>query len=192
MNLNLGTTGSCWNTYFPSLGVYTFLHHDLRCCLPWEADNHSWKRCKKAIQRKLPSIMYLDGKLITILKNSWSKHLSLTYNEKYEYGKKPYFSSNVLSVQTILILVMRVTWNGYLFFGTLSLAIYLIQVKSLIIIYFWSSKQINKVQNTLFMHKVHLYARITTRICLRTLTQKRQNKRRIKASRPHLHTRTEC
>ena len=29
----------------------------------------------------------LDGKLTTIVKNSWSKHLSLTYNEKYEYGK---------------------------------------------------------------------------------------------------------
>ena len=29
---------------------------------------------------------------------------------------------------------MRVTWNGYLFFGTLSLAIYLIQVKITFII----------------------------------------------------------
>ena len=31
---DLGTTGSCWNTYFPGLGVHTFLHYDLRCCLP--------------------------------------------------------------------------------------------------------------------------------------------------------------
>ena len=31
---------------------------------------------------------------------------------------------------------MRVTWNGYLFFGTLSLAIYLIQVKITVIIIF--------------------------------------------------------
>ena len=30
---------------------------------------------------------------------------------------------------------MRVTWNGYLFFGTLSLAIYLIQVKITFIIF---------------------------------------------------------
>ena len=52
------------------------------------------------------------GKLMLVLRNSWSQHLSVTYNEKYEY-------------------VLRVTWVGYQFFGTLALAIYLIQVSLL-------------------------------------------------------------
>ena len=52
------------------------------------------------------------GKLMLVLRNSWSRHLSVTYNEKYEY-------------------VLRVTWVGYQFFGTLALAIYLIQVSQI-------------------------------------------------------------
>ena len=44
-----------------------------------------------------------------IIKNSWSKHFSLTYNEKYEF-------------------VLRGTWIGYQFFATLSLVIYLLKV----------------------------------------------------------------
>ena len=44
-----------------------------------------------------------------MLRNSWSRHLSLTYNQKYEY-------------------VLRVTWVGYEFFGTLALGIYLLKV----------------------------------------------------------------
>ena len=44
-----------------------------------------------------------------IMKNSWSKHFSLTYNEKYEF-------------------VLRGTWIGYQFFATLSLVIYLLKV----------------------------------------------------------------
>ena len=43
------------------------------------------------------------------MKNSWSGHLSLTYNQKYKY-------------------VLRVTWVGYEFFGTLALGIYLLKV----------------------------------------------------------------
>ena len=43
------------------------------------------------------------------MRNSWSQHLSLTYNQKYEY-------------------VLRVTWVGYEFFGTLALGIYLLKV----------------------------------------------------------------
>ena len=46
-----------------------------------------------------------------IMKNSWSKHFSLTYNEKYEF-------------------VLRGTWIGYQFFATLSLVIYLLKVKN--------------------------------------------------------------
>ena len=42
------------------------------------------------------------------MRNSWSQHLSLTYNQKYEY-------------------VLRVTWIGYEFFGTLALGIYLLK-----------------------------------------------------------------
>ena len=48
--LNLGTTGSGWDSYFPCLGLYTFLCHDLWCCLPWEADNHFGKRWKQIFQ----------------------------------------------------------------------------------------------------------------------------------------------
>ena len=59
------------------------------------------------------NISTLGGKLMLVLRNSWSRHLSVTYNEKYEY-------------------VLRVTWVGYQFFGTLALAIYLIQVSLLV------------------------------------------------------------
>ena len=52
----------------------------------------------------------LGGKDKIILKNSWTKHFSLTYNEKYEF-------------------VLRGTWLGYQFFGTLSLVIYLLKVR---------------------------------------------------------------
>ena len=30
---------------------------------------------------------FLAGKIFQILKNSWTKHFSLTFNEKYEFGK---------------------------------------------------------------------------------------------------------
>ena len=46
------------------------------------------------------------------MRNSWSQHLSLTYNQKYEY-------------------VLRVTWIGYEFFGTLALGIYLLKGNTL-------------------------------------------------------------
>ena len=38
---------------------------------------------------QLPNSPFLipDGKVSKILKNSWSNHLSMTYNEKYNYGK---------------------------------------------------------------------------------------------------------
>ena len=49
------------------------------------------------------------GRIISLMRNSWSKHLSMTYNQKYEY-------------------VLRVTWIGYEFFGTLALGIYLLKV----------------------------------------------------------------
>ena len=57
----------------------------------------------------LGTVCFLGGKIISLVRNSWSRHLSLTYNQKYEY-------------------VLRVTWVGYEFFGTLALGIYLLQV----------------------------------------------------------------
>ena len=87
-----------------------------------------WEKVQTNFPRKciFGTFSLTDGKLRTILKNSWSKHLTLTYNEKYEYGKIIFVLFLCLSLKYV---VMRVTWNGYLFFGTLSLAIYLIQVK---------------------------------------------------------------
>ena len=55
------------------------------------------------------SIYLLAGDYRKILKNSWSKHFSITYNEKYNY-------------------VFNVTWIGYNLFGTLALGIYLLKV----------------------------------------------------------------
>ena len=61
-----------------------------------------------------------------ILKNSWTKHLSLTYNEKYKYCNRPRQDtpSGLLIIQC---LVVTGTWCGCAFFGTLSLVIYLLQ-----------------------------------------------------------------
>ena len=35
--------------------------------------------------------------MTTILKNSWGKHFSLTYNEKYNYGSKTHCEDTLLS-----------------------------------------------------------------------------------------------
>ena len=61
-----------------------------------------------------------------ILKKSWTKHLSLTYNEKYKYCNRPRQDtpSGLLIIQ---YLVVTGTWCGCAFFGTLSLVIYLLQ-----------------------------------------------------------------
>ncbi len=85
----------------------------------------------ESLSRKLSFLIVLrrcsliDGKVRRILKNSWSKHLSLTYNEKYEYGEDTIYF--IFSHALSNFVVMRVTWTGYEFFGTLSLAVYLIQ-----------------------------------------------------------------
>ena len=55
--------------------------------------------------------VYANGEVTKKLKNSWSKHLSISYNERYNF-------------------VLRVTWNGYLFFSTIALGISLLQVSS--------------------------------------------------------------
>ena len=69
------------------------------------------------------------GKIISLLRNSWSRHLSLTYNQKYEY-------------------VLRVTWVGYEFFGTLALGIYLLKVILVM-----------SIQEQLFKFRVKLWRR---------------------------------
>ena len=63
--------------------------------------------------------------MINVLRNSWSRHLSMTYNQKYEY-------------------VLRVTWVGYEFFGTLALGIYLIQVPNVVLFYYLLHKMFPK------------------------------------------------
>ena len=50
----------------------------------------------------------LKGKIFTIRKNSWTKHLSLSYNERYN-------------------LVLRMTGTGYTFFSTVALLIQVFQ-----------------------------------------------------------------
>ena len=52
----------------------------------------------------------IDNKTAKLKKNGWTKHLSLTYNLRYNF-------------------VLRVTTIGYKFFATLSLSIYLLKVK---------------------------------------------------------------
>ena len=53
-------------------------------------------------------VLVNDKKTIKIHKNSWTRHVSLTYNQRYN-------------------LVMRVTWAGYSFFATVALAMVLLQ-----------------------------------------------------------------
>ena len=61
----------------------------------------------------------------------------MTYNEKYNYGKLLLDFDDQLKLQIAyktlkyfyMLLVLRVTWNGYTLFSTLSLGIYLIQVR---------------------------------------------------------------
>ena len=51
---------------------------------------------------------FLDRKIVKIIKNSWGKHFSLIYNERYNY-------------------ILKETAAGYSLFATLSLALYLMK-----------------------------------------------------------------
>ena len=62
----------------------------------------------------------LKGRITKITKNSWVKHLSFSYNERYNF-------------------LIRMTWAGYSFFATIALSIALMKgmlVTLLIHIYF--------------------------------------------------------
>ena len=61
-----------------------------------------------------------------ILKNSWTKHVSLTYNEKYAWGEDFFFMT--FQENYILISVFSTTWYAYNLFSTLSLVMYLLKV----------------------------------------------------------------
>ena len=50
----------------------------------------------------------LKGRITKITKNSWVKHLSFSYNERYNF-------------------LIRMTWVGYQFFATIALAIALMK-----------------------------------------------------------------
>ena len=52
---------------------------------------------------------FLDGNYRKLLRNSWSKHFSISYNVKYNF-------------------ICNATWIGYNFFSTLALVIYLLKV----------------------------------------------------------------
>ena len=69
---------------------------------------------------------YVDGKMRWILKNSWTKHVSLTYNEKYAWGEDFFFMT--FQENYILISVFSTTWYAYNLFSTLSLVMYLLKV----------------------------------------------------------------
>ena len=50
----------------------------------------------------------LNGRIIKITKNSWVKHFSFSYNERYNF-------------------LIRMTWVGYSFFATVALGIALMK-----------------------------------------------------------------
>ena len=50
----------------------------------------------------------LNGRITKIRKNSWVKHLSFSYNERYNF-------------------LIRMTWAGYSFFATIALSIALMK-----------------------------------------------------------------
>ena len=50
----------------------------------------------------------LKGRITKITKNSWVKHLSFSYNERYNF-------------------LIRMTWAGYSFFATIALSIALMK-----------------------------------------------------------------
>ena len=57
----------------------------------------------------------LKGRITKITKNSWVKHLSFSYNERYNF-------------------LIRMTWVGYSFFATIALGIAL--MKGMLLFYF--------------------------------------------------------
>ena len=57
---------------------------------------------------KVVKVKDLNGTIHTVQKNSWTKHLSLTYNQRYNF-------------------VARVTGAGYMFFATASLGLNIVQ-----------------------------------------------------------------
>ena len=61
-----------------------------------------------AFPEKQQYVINLEGKYKMICKNSWFKHLSLSYNERWN-------------------LVMRMTWAGYSFFATMALSVALLK-----------------------------------------------------------------
>ncbi len=57
-----------------------------------------------------------NGRITKITKNSWVKHLSFSYNERYNF-------------------LIRMTWVGYSFFATIALAIALMKGMVILIHY---------------------------------------------------------
>ena len=127
----------CW---FSMLNLLAYLEplvplffHLHRLCLWWQNRPILWKwfGWKENVSKILSkssinqlSILILAGKIFQVLKNSWSKHISISYNEKYAYGK----FNNLFCHLTLLFIVLTTTWIGWNAFGTLSLVIYLVKV----------------------------------------------------------------
>ena len=61
-----------------------------------------------AFPEKEQYVAGLNGRIIKITKNSWVKHFSYSYNERYNF-------------------LIRMTWVGYSFFATVALGIALMK-----------------------------------------------------------------
>lgn len=82
---------------------------------------------------KVVNVRGLKGKILTVHKNSWTKHLSLTFNQRYN-------------------LVVRMTAAGYMFFATVALVITLVKGEHFLLVtscsevsflFFWQKGMVN-------------------------------------------------
>ena len=106
-----GAIWNDWNHDCHGLGLLTFCLFGCWCNLSrgaWDFD--FWTRL--SIKQNLINITIFLGGYRIIKKNSWTYHVSVSYNKKYNY-------------------IVNNTWVGYQFFGTLSLVLYLLKVKYL-------------------------------------------------------------
>ena len=119
----------CW---FSMLNLLAYLEplvplffHLHRLSLWWQIRPSLWKwfGWKENVSKKILSkssinqlsILILAGKIFQVLKNSWTKHLSITFNEKYNFGRFFYkvfglFNFIILSIANIMDW-LELIWN---------------------------------------------------------------------------------
>ena len=87
-NILCWTFWRVWNPWYHDSCICTISYYGCWFLLSCEKDlgeRKMYLRSKSCLNHS--STLILAGKIFQVLKNSWTKHLSITFNEKYDFGR---------------------------------------------------------------------------------------------------------